>query len=319
MRLVALGAALMACNPGGQPPCSSRPDVVDPCGPPDGRAAPLPGTPDPGAVPSGSVGPGGGTVDRLWFATTGDTRPPECDQTNAYPKEAIGQIASAMRALRVQFTVDLGDHMYVCNQSDAEARQQMGDYLDAVARGPAAWWMTMGNHECGSEKYPFACFVEGPHDANFAAYMAALKRPLPYYANDVQTSLGLARFVVVADDAWNPAQAGWLERALADADRRATYTIVARHHPVQGTQTGAPEILEILKRHKYALILTAHDHDYRHDAESWRGRSAVVGLGGAGGRWGFGTVLQGVDGALVFVRRDANGNPVGAPWRVTAQ
>src|SRR5215475_3168992 len=100
MRLVLFGAALLACNPWAQPPCSSRPDIVDPCGPLDGGAGALPGTPDPGAVPWGSVGADGGTVERLWFATTGDTRPPDCDQTNAYPKEAIGQIASAMRALR---------------------------------------------------------------------------------------------------------------------------------------------------------------------------------------------------------------------------
>jgi len=193
MRLLLPCAALLACLPQAQPLCASRPDVVDPCGGVDSGVGALPGTPDPGAVPSGTVGPGGGAVDRLWFATTGDTRPAECDQTNAYPKAAIAQIAAAMKALRVQFTVDLGDHMYVCNQSDAEARQQMGFYMEAIAQGPSAWWMTMGNHECGSAAYPYSCFVGGPPDANFSAYMAALGRPLPYYANDVQTSLGLAR------------------------------------------------------------------------------------------------------------------------------
>ena len=312
-------AALAACQPGAERVCASRPDVVDPCGGLDGGIDARAGTPDPGAVPPGSVGAAGGSVERLWFATTGDTRPAGCDQTNAYPKEAIGQVAAAMKALRVQFTVDLGDHMYVCNQSDVEARQQMAFYLGAVARGPSTWWMTMGNHECGSAKYPYACFVDGPHDANFAAFMATLKRPLPYYANDVQTSLGLARFVVIADDSWSLAQAAWLEDALGDADGRARYTIVVRHHPVQGSQTGAPEILSILTRHKYALILTAHDHEYRHDTATWQGRSVVVGLGGAGGKWGFGTVLQGADGALVFVQRDANGNPVGTPWQVSPQ
>src|SRR5436190_9993077 len=319
MRCLLLGAAMVACHSGGERLCASRPDVVDPCGGIDGGIDAKAGTPEPGAVPSGSVGPGGGAVERLWFATTGDTRPAECDQTNAYPKEAIAQVAAAMRALRVQFTVDLGDHMYVCNQSDPQARQQMAFYLDAVARGPSAWWMAMGNHECGSSKYPYACFVDGPHDANFAAFMAALKRPLPYYANDVRTSLGLARFVIIADDSWSPAQAAWLDDALADADDRARYTIVVRHHPVQGTQTGAAEILSILRRHRYALILTAHDHEYRHDTATWGARSVVIGLGGAGGRWGFGTVLQGTDGALVFVQRDANGNPVGSPWGVTPQ
>ena len=35
-----------------------------------------------------------------------------------------------MKALRVQFTVDLGDHMYVCNQSDAEHPPRMPDGFD---------------------------------------------------------------------------------------------------------------------------------------------------------------------------------------------
>ena len=319
MRLLLCCAALLACQPQSQSMCASRPDVVDPCGGADSGVGALPGAPDPGAVPSGTVGGGGGTVDRLWFATTGDTRPAECDQTNAYPKAAIAQIAAAMKTLRVQFTLDLGDHMFVCNQSDAEARQQMGFYMNAIAQGPSTWWMTMGNHECGSNAFPYSCFVGGPPDANFSAYMAALGRPLPYYANDVQTSRGLARFVVIADDSWDATQAAWLQDTLTDADARARYTIVARHHPVQGTRTGAPEILNVLKQHQYALILTAHNHEYQHDAATWQGRSAVVGLGGAGGKWGFGTVLQGTDGTLVFVQRDANGNPIGAPWAVGPQ
>src|SRR3982074_2705027 len=210
MRLLLSCAALLACHPPAQPLGAPRPDGVCPCGGADAGVGALPGTPDPGAVPSGTVGPDGGVVDRLWFATTGDTRPAECDQTNAYPKAAIAQIAAAMKALRVQFTLDLGDHMYVCNQSDAEARQQMGFYMEAVAQGPSAWWMTMGNHECGSGAYPYACFVGGPPDANFSAYMAALRRPLPYYANDVQTSLGLARFVVIGDHSGNATQAACL-------------------------------------------------------------------------------------------------------------
>jgi hypothetical protein len=319
MRSLLVCASVAACHAAPARICDSRPDVVDPCGGRDAGEGPMTGTPDPGAVPSGRVDANGGTVERLWFATTGDTRPAECDQTNLYPKAAIAGIAAAMKALRVQFTVDLGDHMYVCNQSDAEARQQMTFYMAAVAQGPPAWWMTMGNHECGSDAYPFACFVNGAHDANFAAYMAALRRPLPWYANDVQTSQGLARFVVVADDSWNPAQASWLEATLAYADERARYTILARHHPVQGPRAGSPEILAALKRHKYSLILTAHEHDYWHDTTTWQGRSVVVGLGGAGGKWGFGTVLQAPDGALVFVRRDANGNAVGAPWKVAPQ
>src|SRR4051794_13138374 len=191
--LVLLLAA--ACSPSIPSTCatSDNPDVVDACGPVfDGSTGAKPGTPDAGDVPVGLVESDGGTVDRLWFATTGDTRPGDCDQTNDYPKAAIAQIAAAMKALKVQFTVDLGDHMYVCNGSDAEARQQMGFYMSAIAAGPATWWMTMGNHECGNNRFPYSCFAGGPHDANFSAFLSALKRPQPYYFTDVATSQGKA-------------------------------------------------------------------------------------------------------------------------------
>ena len=306
-------AIAAACSDGRICGVPAGADVVDPCGSQASNAGATAGTPpDPGPVPAGSVGASGGAVDRLWFATTGDTRPALCDQGDQYPRAAIAQIAQSMKALRVQFALDLGDHMFVCAGGDAEARRQMGFYMEAVAQGPATFWMTMGNHECGGT----TCLVGGAHDANFAAYMAALRRPRPYYRSDVSTSLGLARFVVVADDSWSDLQAQWLESTLAEADAKARYTIVARHHPVQGSRIGSPEVLDVLKRHHLTLILTAHNHDYAHDLTSWDGRSVVVGLGGAGGKWGFGTVLQQTDGRLLFVRRDASGNPVGDAWSV---
>ena len=321
---------LCACAPEVPQTCV-RPagEVVDPCGAAnDAGVNARPGTPDAGLVPSGTVGADGGAVDRLWFATTGDTRPANCNDTEGYPKAAVTQIAEAMRALRVQFAVDLGDHMYVCSdkggltmaQMDAAAQAQMGYYLAAVAHGPPTWWMTMGNHECDAAyNLHQPCVAGGAHDPNFAAYMTALGRPQPYYFTDVQTGAGLARFVVVADDAWDAAQSAWLSATLADADAHAKYTIVARHHPLSGTRGGPAEVLNILQQHKYTLLLAAHNHDYEHDGAAWQGRSAVVGLGGAGGFWGFGTVLQNADGTLTFVQRDANGNPIGAAWSVSPQ
>src|SRR4051794_22738319 len=107
MRTMMVWAGLLACHSGGERLCASRPDVVDPCGGADAGPDARAGTPDPGAVPAGNIGAAGGSVERLWFAATGDTRPAECDQTNAYPRAAIAQLAAAMKALRVQFTVDL--------------------------------------------------------------------------------------------------------------------------------------------------------------------------------------------------------------------
>lgn len=330
--LLFVSVALVACDPEVVVPQTCIPpsgDVVDACGSShDAGIGALPGTPDAGTVPTGSVGADGGTVDRLYFATTGDTRPSSCNDTVTYPKAAIAQIATAMKKLDVQFTVDLGDHMYVCSdvggltmaQLDTAATTQMGYYMTAIGNGPSTWWMTMGNHECDAayNKHQ-SCLVGGAHDPNFAAYMSALARPQAYYFTDVQTTAGLARFVMIADDSWNATQSQWLKDTLTYADANAKYTIIARHHPMQGSRTGTAEILSIIAAHKYTLILTAHNHDYEHDTSTWAGRSTVVGLGGAGGYWGFATVEQKADNTLQFIQRDANGNPVNAAWSVSPQ
>src|SRR5207253_3427411 len=76
--LLACAAALggVRCIPAPEAArCETPPgDVVDPCADPAPGGGALPGTPDPGEVPAGSVGPAGGSVDCLWFATPGDTR-----------------------------------------------------------------------------------------------------------------------------------------------------------------------------------------------------------------------------------------------------
>src|SRR5437899_252207 len=101
--LLFVSIALIACDPPVEVPQTCIPppgDVVDACGSShDAGVVALPGTPDAGSVPTASVGADGGTVDRLWFATTGDTRPSACNDTATYPKAAITQIATAMKAL----------------------------------------------------------------------------------------------------------------------------------------------------------------------------------------------------------------------------
>lgn len=266
------------------------------------------------------MGRDGGAVDRLWFAVTGDTRPPSCDESDLYPRKAIAEIAASMKALRVQFALDLGDHMYVCNGSRAEAEQQMGFYMTAVAAGPSTFFMTLGNHDCGStfaRRGPASGCFPGSGDANFRAYLAALGRPLPYYAIDVTTAAGLARFVFVADDAYDAVQADWLERTLADADARARTTVIARHHPMGGPRSGNPEIVQTIERHRYTLLLSAHLHTYAHGRDHG-GRAAILGLGGAPSSSppGFATVLEHADGSLTFTPRDAQGQPVRSAWTV---
>src|SRR5579871_2059760 len=63
----------------------------------------------------GTVGPTGGTVSRLFFGVTGDTRPANCDDVANYPTQTITQIFSDMNTAGVQFALATGDHQYVCS------------------------------------------------------------------------------------------------------------------------------------------------------------------------------------------------------------
>jgi hypothetical protein len=280
----------------------------------DGAGADAGTTPAPDLAPTVTgVGPTGGAVDRLFFAIHGDTRPPDCDQTTLYPTAIIQNIFQRERALGVQFAVDLGDHMYVCNNDAAEAATQMGYYTAAAQTLGKVTFMTMGNHECAGG----GICLSGSTDANSTTFAKALApiSPLPYYSVDIATEGGKATFVFVADNAWSATQQQWLEATLARADGEARYTIVARHHPVDNTQLQNPAGLQIIRAHKYSLLLTGHSHTYSHD--TWQdpsGRTLRLGTGGAplaqgSPFYGFGTVTQGPDGALtVAVYDQATGN-----------
>jgi hypothetical protein len=225
------------------------------------------------------VGPTGGTTDLLHFAVTGDTRPPNCaTDTSTYPTPIITAIADAAARRQAQFFLDLGDHMFVCDGSRANANAQMGLYMQSMQHFPGTTFMTMGNHECSSTP----C---GPGSAspNYGAFVTALApiSPTPYYSFNVETSLGRATFVVVADNAWSADQQAWLESTLADADVNAKYTIVARHHPENDTSVSTnPTSMAIIRAHKFALFLTGHSHQYRHPSTD-NHRDMVMGLGGA--------------------------------------
>ena len=46
-----------------------------------------------------------------------------------------------------RITLDLGDHMYVCNGDLSIANAQMNLYMAATKQFNATWFMTTGNHE----------------------------------------------------------------------------------------------------------------------------------------------------------------------------
>ena len=275
-----------------------------------------------GSIPvRGGVTSTGGSVERLFFSMTGDTRPPLCDLFFAgkgydYPTATVTKIAQQMEGRQPQFAIDLGDHMFVCFGGATEAKAQMDAYQSALASFHAPLFMTMGNHEC-----LFAiggtlddCGANNPTDPAYTTFLTALAptSSKPYYFRDVQTVMGLVRFVFIADDAWDTTQADWLQQTLTAADTQANYTIVAQHHSLGSSNTGNyPAIVALIKAHKYALHLTAHDHLYLHDlAGDPTGRTVVVGTGGSADATmqGYATVVQGVDGRLYFTMYDSATN-----------
>jgi hypothetical protein len=264
------------------------------------------------------VGPTGGTVNLLHFGVSGDTRPPSCDDTANYPTAVIDAIASAIKAKGSQFAVDLGDHMFVCNYTLATARAQMALFKGSMDRFGGTWFMTMGNHECWHNP----CLL-GSTNANYVAYMETLApvSSKPYYAVNVQTSLGRATFVTIADNGWDDAQAAWLEQTLAEADLHAKYTIVMRHHPPSDTSVAGNALsMQIIRAHKFALLLTGHSHLYKHLTTTDEGRDVVLGIGGAplaGSSFnGYAMIDQLADGRLQFTAYDLAGNLPADTWIV---
>jgi hypothetical protein len=261
----------------------------------------------------------GGTVDRLFFGYTGDTRP--ANDSAGYPA-ALQTVANAiftqMGAKGVQFALDGGDHMEASTSS--EAMQNMTDYGTAAALLGKPVFMTMGNHECVTSFDAQDCGYAGAQtaDIKFAAYLAGLqsisKQTTPYYRFDVMTSAGKAVFLVVADDAWNATQESWLTTQLNDADANAKYTFVSKHHPDGNTdQATFQTIYNLVTAHKYTLFLTGHSHEYKHD--SGEPRAVVMGLGGAPFDnpnqmwWGYLTVMQCPDTHIYVTAYDqATGN-----------
>ncbi len=264
------------------------------------------------------VGPRGGAVDRLFFAFHGDTRPARCDDRAGYPAAVIRDIYREEAARGVQFAVDLGDHMYVCDDSLDEARAQMRIYRDAARLLGAPTFYTLGNHDCGDDH----CVGDGA-SANLTAFLEALAptSEQPWYRVEVMTSSGLAVFVFVAGEVWSEAQARWLDRTLADADRRARYTIVVNHHPLDDERPTDRALHDLMRTHHFALLLTGHTHLYLHDlAADPAGRAVRMGCGGAplygGTFFGYGTVQQGDDDRLYVRIYDQRTDALRDEWSV---
>jgi hypothetical protein len=117
-------------------------------------------------------------------------------------------------ATPAQFAVSTGDYMYA--STEASATIQLGKLLQAESVfGERPIFHVMGNHKCmgpASSNCP-----NGTELPNVRAYQMMLVpySQRPYYALSLQASMGEAKFVVIAANAWDATQAAWLDEQLS--------------------------------------------------------------------------------------------------------
>jgi hypothetical protein len=260
---------------------------------------------DGGAPITGTIGASGGKVSRLYFAVVGDTRPPNEDDTTAYPTAIITKIFGDMEALspKPSFAVSTGDYQYA-SPTGTQSTPQLDLYMGARKLYSNVVFPTMGNHECTG--FTNSNCGQGNPDGitpNYTNYLQMFLGPinqtLPYYEIDIDAADGswTSKFLFVAANAWTQTQADWLDQAMG---RATTYTILVRHEDATtSTAPGVGPAQAIMLKHPYTLSLVGHTHTYAHSSGS---QEVIIGNGGAplGGAsdYGFGMVSQLADGNL---------------------
>ena len=238
------------------------------------------------------------------FGIVGDTRPPSPDDTAGYPTAIITQIWQDIEAepQSVPFVISTGDYMFA-NQP-AQVTAQLAIYMQARANYSGIQYPVMGNHECTGATAS-NCGSDGVDGmtANYTAFVDTLLAPInqtsPYYTETVTApdSSWTAKFVFIACNAWDDAQATWLATELA---KPTTYTFVMRHegtNAVGETQCGASGA--IINANPLTLLIVGHTHTYSHYKAS---KQLVLGIGGApltsGTNYGYAIVTRNPNGTL---------------------
>ncbi len=256
-----------------------------------------------------TVGPMGGSVERLHFGVFGDARPPNPNDTAGYPAAVIGSVMDGLASTGTQFVIGTGDYMFASTMSDVTAQVSM--LLAAETRYPGHVFHGLGNHECTGASASNC--PNGDETPNMQAFRAMLAPgyAAPYYDFTVHTGLGDAHFIITAPNAWSDAEQSWLTAALA---QDARYTIIAAHEPAGERQApgSAPIETAIAARPGgVTLRLYGHTHEYRHlAANAVINGNAGAPLSSRRGTYGFATVEQRDDGNLVFTAYDVGTPPM---------
>jgi hypothetical protein len=280
----------------------------------------LPSGQDAGSTPdSGSnvVAGGGDDQTLLKFAVFGDARPPNVNATTAYPTDVVTAIFTQAQARGAQFAVGTGDYMFAKSASAVDAQVALLQQAESSFHGPV--YHALGNHECTG--YTNSNCPAGNETPNVVAFMKKLVPAgvtTPWYRVDLPTAKGKAKILLLAANAWGPAQESWLAQQLSDP---TTYTILVRHEPDNATE--APGVMpsgSAMLGVPYTLLLLGHTHEFvKLDA-----RTVISGNAGAplstfngASNYGFLLVEQQADGNLLLSAIETASGNVTESWRVT--
>jgi Calcineurin-like phosphoesterase len=262
---------------------------------------------------------GGGEVSLLSFGAFGDVRPPIPDDDFQYPTTVVTTIMKQIATIKPQFVVATGDYMYV-EFIAASANDQIALLKNAETNVDAPIFHAMGNHECNSFSD-----VNCPNlneSVNITAFLSQLVAftPTPWYSFTIHTALGDAKFLFIAVNAWNPAQAAWLTAALNVSTR---YTFIIRHQPTpdagdDSSAAGVAASDAIIAGHPITLFLYGHVHEYNHLTVN----AVITGNAGApldAGAYGWLHVLQRSDGNIAVNAVQMSSGMVMDSWAVTPE
>lgn len=257
------------------------------------------------------VGANGGHVSQLLFTVIGDTRPANPDDVSGYPTAIIDKIYEDVAALQPLplFTVSTGDYQYSSTYG-GQAAAQIDLYLAARAKFSGAFFPAMGNHECtGSTDSNCGTGNKDGVTDNYTQFMTKMLGPIqktnPYYSIEIDATDGswTSKFVFIAANAWDSAQATWLQQTIA---QKTTYTFIIRHEASSVTDvTGVTASDQIIGSNPYTLMIVGHSHTYEHPLlqEVLFGNGGAP-LSGTSVDYGYGLFSQRSDGAIVVDAMD---------------
>jgi hypothetical protein len=251
-------------------------------------------------------------VDRLAFVALGDSRPADVNDDGGYPAAVLGSLFEKASATPAQFVLSTGDYMN--SNTEASVGNQLSQLLAAERAFSGPIFHAMGNHECSgpaSSNCPNG--TESPNVRAFQLQLVPFAQR-PYYSLTVDTSMGAAKIVVIAANAWDETQRAWLEMVLGQP---TAYTFVIRHEPPETTDApGVSPSDAVTGRHPLTLAIFGHKHEYQRLSAN----QVISGNGGAPlacGTYGFLYVVQRPDGNIqVEEHRQDNGSIIDA-WIVT--